>query len=55
LISLWQPEPGKGWEALEKGDYDWAYQAMDQWPERVKEKCKTNKAMRLFMDLHKEA
>jgi hypothetical protein len=31
-------------EALERGDYDWEYQAMDRWPDRVKEKCKTNKS-----------
>lgn len=28
----------KTWEALERGDYDWACQAMDHWPDRVKEK-----------------
>jgi hypothetical protein len=44
LIPSWQAEPKKAWEALERGDYDWAYQAMDHWPERVKEKCKTNKS-----------
>jgi len=44
LIPSWQAEPKKAWEALERGDYDWAYQAMDHWPDRVKEKCKTNKS-----------
>jgi len=44
LIASWQKEPKKAWEALERGDYDWAYQAMDHWPERVREKCKTNKS-----------
>jgi len=44
LIPSWQREPKKAWEALERGAYDWAYQAMDHWPERVKEKCKTNKS-----------
>jgi len=44
LIPSWQTEPKKAWLALERGDYDWAYQAMDHWPERVKEKCKTNKS-----------
>jgi len=44
LIPSWQAEPKKAWEALERGDYDWAYQAMDHWPERVKEKCKINKS-----------
>ena len=44
LIPSWQSEPKKAWEALERGDYDWSYQAMDHWPERVNEKCKTNKS-----------
>ena len=41
LIPSWQVELKK---ALEKGDYDWSYQAMDHWPARVKEKCKTDKS-----------
>ncbi len=44
LIPSWQREPEKAWEALERGDYDWSYQAMDHWPKRVNEKCKTNKS-----------
>lgn len=44
LIPSWQKEPKKAWEALERGDYDWSHQAMDHWPDRVKEKCKTNKS-----------
>jgi len=44
LIPSWQGEPRKAWEASERGDYGWAYQAMDHWPERVKKKCKTNKS-----------
>jgi hypothetical protein len=44
LVPSWQAEPKKAWQALERGDYDWAQQAMDYWPDRVKEKCKTNKS-----------
>lgn len=44
LIPSWQAEPKKAWQALERGDYDWSYQAMDHWPDRVREKCKTNKS-----------
>ena len=44
LMPSWQNEPQKAWEALERGEYDWSYQAMDHWPERVKEKCKTNRS-----------
>lgn len=45
LIPSWQAEPKKTWRALEQGDYDWAYQAMDHWPDRVKAKCKTDKSL----------
>ena len=44
LIPSWQTEPKKAWEALGRGDYDWSHQAMDHWPERVKEKCITNES-----------
>jgi len=30
---------------LEKGDYDWAHMSMNYWPERVREKCKTDKSL----------
>ena len=33
------------WAKLEKGDYDWAHLAMNYWPERVREKCKTDKSL----------
>lgn len=44
LVPSWQAEPRKAWEELEAGKYDWAHHAMDYWPARVKEKCKTNKS-----------
>ena len=44
LLPSWQAEPKKCWEALERGDYDWAHQAMDHRPEQVREKCKTNRS-----------
>ncbi|MFH1951474.1 MAG: hypothetical protein ABIL06_07650 [Pseudomonadota bacterium] len=53
LIPSWQKEPKKAWEALERGDYDWAYQAMDHWPDRVKEKCRTNKSFAIAHGLEK--
>jgi len=53
LIPSWQTELKKAWLALERGDYDWAYQAMDHWPERVKEKCKTNKSYAIAHGLDK--
>ena len=43
LLPSW-PDTKKAWEELENGKYDWAHQAMDHWPYRVREKCKTNKS-----------
>jgi hypothetical protein len=43
LLPSW-PDTKKAWQELEDGKYDWAHQAMDHWPDRVKEKCKTNKS-----------
>ena len=36
---------------LEKGEYDWAHLAMAYWPERVREKCKTDKSLAIAHDL----
>jgi hypothetical protein len=33
------------WEKLEKADYDWAHLAMIYWPDRVREKCRTDKSL----------
>jgi hypothetical protein len=30
---------------MERGEYDWAQQAMDHWPDRVKRKCQTDKSL----------
>ena len=44
VIPMWQSEPKKYWERLEKGEYDWSHIAMHYWPDRVKEKCKMKKS-----------
>lgn len=41
----WQKVLKESWAKLEKGDYDWAHLAMNYWPERVREKCKTDKSL----------
>lgn len=41
----WQKVLKETWVKLEKGDYDWAYLAMAYWPERLREKCKTDKSL----------
>lgn len=42
-IVPWQ-EPENAWTKLERGDYDWAHLALRYWPERVREKCHTDKS-----------
>lgn len=41
----WQKVLKDTWVKLEKGSYDWAHLAMNYWPERVREKCKTDKSL----------
>jgi hypothetical protein len=41
----WQKVLKETWVKLEKGDYDWAHLAMTYWPERVREKCITDKSL----------
>lgn len=41
----WQKVLKDTWAKLEKGDYDWANLAMNYWPDRVREKCKTDKSL----------
>lgn len=41
----WQKILKDTWAKLEKGDYDWAHLAMNYFPERVREKCKTDKSL----------
>ena len=41
----WQKVLKDTWTKLEKGDYDWAHLAMAYWPERVREKCKSDKSI----------
>jgi hypothetical protein len=39
------------WTKLQKGDYDWAHLAHAYWPDRVREKCKTDKSLAIAHDL----
>jgi hypothetical protein len=41
----WQKILKETWQSLEKGDYDWAHLAYSIWPDRVREKCKTDKSL----------
>ena len=46
----WQKILKDTWAKLEKGDYDWAHLAMAYWPDRVREKCKTDKSLAIAHD-----
>lgn len=47
----WQKVLKDTWAKLEKGEYDWAHLAMNYWPERVREKCKTDKSLAIVHGL----
>ncbi|WP_312223514.1 hypothetical protein [Rhizobium rhizoryzae] len=47
----WQKVLKDTWAKLEKGDYDWSHLAMTNWPDRVREKCKTDKSLAIAHDL----
>jgi hypothetical protein len=44
-LPKWQKTLKETWEKLERGDYDWAHLAYTLWPDRVREKCKTDKSL----------
>ncbi len=41
----WQKVLKDTWVKLEKGDYDWAHLALAYWPDRVREKCRTDRSL----------
>jgi len=49
MAPLWElvpwKEPKRYWEALQEGKYDWAHIALELWPDRVKEKCRTDRSL----------
>lgn len=47
----WQNVLKDTWAKLERGDYDWAHLAMAYWPDRVREKCETDKSLAIAHDL----
>ncbi|GAP18980.1 hypothetical protein LSAC_02878 [Levilinea saccharolytica] len=47
----WQKRLKETWQKLEAGEYDWAHLAYSIWPERVREKCKTDKSLAIAHDL----
>ena len=49
----WQKTLKGTWEKLEAGDYDWAHLAYSIWPDRVREKCKTDKSLAIAHELER--
>jgi hypothetical protein len=47
----WQKDLKACWQELERGDYDWAHLAFSIWPDRVKEKCKTDRSLAIVHHL----
>ncbi|MBJ6127401.1 hypothetical protein [Microvirga splendida] len=47
----WQKVLRDTWARLEKGEYDWAHSAMSYWPDRIREKCKTDKSLAIAHNL----
>ena len=47
----WQKILKDTWTKLETGEYDWSHLAMAYWPDRVHEKCKTDKSLAIAHDL----
>jgi len=47
----WQKRLKETWQKLEAGEYDWAHLAYSIWPDRVREKCKTDKSLAIAHDL----
>ena len=50
-LKKWQNDLKACWEKLETGEYDWAHLAHSIWPERVREKCKTDRSIAIAHDL----
>lgn len=44
-LPKWRKDLKECWEQLEAGEYDWAQLAYSIWPERVQEKCKSDRSL----------
>jgi hypothetical protein len=44
-LPKWRRDLEECWKKLETGKYDWAHLAYSIWPERVREKCKTDRSL----------
>ena len=44
-LPKWQKDLKACWQELEKGDYDWSHLSYTLWPDRVREKCKSDRSL----------
>jgi hypothetical protein len=44
-LPKWRKDLEACWHELERGTYDWAHLAHTLWPDRVREKCKTDRSL----------
>jgi hypothetical protein len=44
-LPKWRNELESRWKKLEAGEHDWAHLAYAIWPDRVQEKCKTDRSL----------
>ena len=44
-LPAWRKALEATWRALERGDYDWAHLANTIWPDRVRQKCKSDRSL----------
>lgn len=50
-LAKWRSTLEETWKTLERGDYDWAHLALAIWPDRAKEKCRTDRSLAIAHDL----
>ena len=50
-LPKWAKDTKSCWEKLQRGDYDWAHLAYTIWPDRVREKCRTDCSLAIAHDL----
>lgn len=44
-LPKWAKDTRECWEGLQRGDYDWARMAYNLWPDRVREKCRSDRSL----------
>jgi hypothetical protein len=50
-LPRWAKDTREVWQKLERGDYDWAHMAHTVWPDRVREKCRSDRSLAIAHDV----